>query len=33
MPEIEKEFKTNDKGPEVERQVAKNVNKRWALAF
>ena len=28
--EIEKEFETNDKGLEVERQVAKNVNKRWA---
>jgi len=30
MAEIEKEFETNDKGPEVESQVAKNVNKRWA---
>jgi hypothetical protein len=28
--EIEKEFETNDKGLEVERQVAKNVIKRWA---
>ena len=30
MLEIEKEFETSDKGPEVENQVAKTVNKRWS---